>query len=322
MVNRIISLVILLTLAITVAAQDSDTEPNEVILHIAPYQQDCVGVAPQECLIVRFEDETDLSFFYDAIDGFTFEEGFEYTLRVNITEIENPPADASSLQYELVEIVQQFPAHLHGKIWELQSLYDTEIEDPSRYQFLLTDEGVSIKADCNSVGANFTQNPFDIETTFTTLVGCPEDSLELDYVAALNDVTMMSIENGELIMQSSEGQLRFAPPAMEGTEWTLSRVLGIAMMLELDESTPYTLLIEDGQASMQVLCNRATASIDFDGAVLSLSEVAITRAFCGDDPLSDMYPPENVVYYITDSDNLILEDDSGNLYEFVSTTEE
>jgi|GEM_PF-879337 len=315
MINRIISLIVLLAMAITVAAQDDDS--NEVILHVAPYQQDCVGVAPMSCLIVRFDDEEDLTFFYDLIDGFTFEEGFEYTLRVNITEVENPPADASSLNYELVEIEQQFPAHLHGKVWELQSLYGTDIEEPSRYQFQLTDDGAGIKADCNSVGAEFTQNPFDITTTISTLVACPPDSLEADYVDALNAVTMMTVENGELIMQLSEGQLRFAPPSIEGTEWMVSRVLGISMMLELDESTPYTLLIEDGQASMQISCNSGSGAVEIDGAVLRFEPIVTTLMGCSDEPLAGLYPPENVVYSVTESGNLILEDDSGNLYELV-----
>ncbi len=75
----------------------------------------------QNCLVVRYSDEEELSFFYDSIQGFIFEQGFEYTLLVNVTEIENPPADASSLQYELVEVLQKFPAESYDRVWEVQS---------------------------------------------------------------------------------------------------------------------------------------------------------------------------------------------------------
>ncbi|MGB1287416.1 MAG: DUF4377 domain-containing protein [Aggregatilineales bacterium] len=300
----------------------SDTDDTERIIHIAPYQQECTGVGLQQCLIVRFEDETDLTFFYDGIEGFTYEEGFEYTLKINVTERENVPADASSLQYELIEVLQQYPAHLHNKVWELQSLNGTDIEDPTRYTLLVTDEGVSIQADCNTVLANLTLNPFNIETTITTLVACPEDSLEMDFLAALNAASMMTVENGELILQSSEEQLRFAPPAIDGIEWSVTRVLGIAMMIELDGSVPYTLKIntdenedDSDRVAMTIACNNGMGAVDIQGAVLKFAEIATTRAFCQDNPLADVYPPANVVYSINGEGNLILEDSAGTLYE-------
>ena len=124
--NHLITITTLLFLIISITAQD-DPEMDTKTLHIAPYQQNCIGEAPQDCMVIRWDDETDLSLFYDAIDGFEFEEGYEYTLLVNVTERENVPADASSLQYELVEVVQKYPAQLDGKVWELHlSIFDRE----------------------------------------------------------------------------------------------------------------------------------------------------------------------------------------------------
>lgn len=318
MMKHITTIVVLLVSAFTLVAQD-DTEQTGTVIHVAPYQQSCTGVAPQDCLIVRFEDDDDLSFFYDAIEGFSFEEGFEYTLLVNITERENVPADASSLEYELIEILQQFPAHLDGKVWELQSLHRVQIEDPSLYTFMLTDDGVAMKADCNNVLGNLTFDPFDIETTVSTRAMCPPDSLDTEYLAALNAANLISIENGELILQSSDGQLRFAPPSIDGTEWTLTRVLGMATMLELDDSVAYTLQVDDTDVSMAVACNTAGGTIDVDGAILRFTQVAMTKMFCENDPLMGMFPPENVIYYITETGHLILEDETSMLYDFIST---
>jgi len=45
--------------------------------------------------------------FYDKIEGFNFVPGNAYQLTVNVINVENPPADASSKKYELVEIVKQ-----------------------------------------------------------------------------------------------------------------------------------------------------------------------------------------------------------------------
>ena len=321
--KHIMIIAIFLIFALTTAAQE-DAEPNETIIHIAPYQQTCIGEAPQECLVVRFEDDDDLSFFYDDIEGFTFEEGFEYTLLVNITELENVPADASSLAYELIEILQQFPAQLGGRVWELQSLNGMQIEDPSRYTLLLTEEGVVLKADCNTVHADLTFNPFSIETTISTRAMCPEDSLDAEYLAGLNATNLISIENGELILQSSEGQLRFAPPSIDGIEWTLTRVLSMSMMLELDDSVPYTLQIEDTTANMTIACNSAGGTVEFDKAILRFTNVFSTLMGCADEslPLNVMFPPETAIYYITEAGHLVLEDDMTTLYEFVNNKTE
>lgn len=76
-------------------------------LFVGPEQADCVGVVPQKCLLVKETVEDSYSFFYDGIAGFEWEEGFEYELRVTVTELEDPPADGSSLVYELIEVVSK-----------------------------------------------------------------------------------------------------------------------------------------------------------------------------------------------------------------------
>jgi len=45
--------------------------------------------------------------FYDQIEGFEWEPGYTYELRVAVHQVENPPADASSLRYELIEVVDK-----------------------------------------------------------------------------------------------------------------------------------------------------------------------------------------------------------------------
>ncbi len=55
---------------------------------------ECVGVAPTTCLQVKFDKEAEWELFYDSIDGFEYEPGFEYELLITKTDVEDPPADA------------------------------------------------------------------------------------------------------------------------------------------------------------------------------------------------------------------------------------
>ena len=55
------------------------------------------------------ESRCEYGLFYDQIEGFNYEEGYEYEIVVEVTKVENPPADASSLKYTLIEVVSKTP---------------------------------------------------------------------------------------------------------------------------------------------------------------------------------------------------------------------
>ena len=76
-------------------------------LYIDSNLTECVGAAKQKCMLVREDPTSDWEFFYDQIKGFEYQQGYEYKLTVNVTETENPPADASSLKYSLVDILEK-----------------------------------------------------------------------------------------------------------------------------------------------------------------------------------------------------------------------
>lgn len=95
----------IVALAGLVGCQDS--VPDGQLLDVAPYRTACIGVGPMECLQVRREGEDNYSLFYSKIEGFEFEPGYQYTLRVKVTPVENAPADASSERYALLEVVEK-----------------------------------------------------------------------------------------------------------------------------------------------------------------------------------------------------------------------
>lgn len=109
-----ISLFLIATLVLAgCQAQQPSQELSDgtVTFSVGSQQVDCVGVGPQKCLIVNGEN------FYDTIQGFEYQEGYEYELLVKRIEREEPiPADASQFIYELKEVVSKNPVIPEGCI--------------------------------------------------------------------------------------------------------------------------------------------------------------------------------------------------------------
>ena len=81
-----------------------------VVMDIAPQRVPCVGVGPMQCLSVREHPDTAWTLLFDGIEGFSFEPGYQYTIRVAVRTVNNPPADGSSVAYRLLALITKVPA--------------------------------------------------------------------------------------------------------------------------------------------------------------------------------------------------------------------
>jgi hypothetical protein len=78
--------------------------PERATFSVAPYKLPCSGMMPMLCLMVA-QNGGEQQFFYSPIGGFEFQWGHSYELSVRVEDVANPPADASSKRYTLLEIV-------------------------------------------------------------------------------------------------------------------------------------------------------------------------------------------------------------------------
>lgn len=85
-------------------------EPRVIDLYVADHTAPCTGVAPMTCLLVREDPDAEWDYHYFGIEGFDYEPGYFYHLRVEITPVENPPIDGSSTSWRLLEIIDKTPA--------------------------------------------------------------------------------------------------------------------------------------------------------------------------------------------------------------------
>jgi hypothetical protein len=101
---------LLLGLLFCLACEKEDL-PREIIMKVRDTKATCVGAhGPMECLQVQTGDKIGTQqweFHYDGIQGFTYEPGYIYTLRVKTKKLKNPPADASDTEYRLLEVVSR-----------------------------------------------------------------------------------------------------------------------------------------------------------------------------------------------------------------------
>lgn len=99
------------------ACKDDD-KPTDIVKEIAMSVSSETGIMyalfdtdkeyPIECMLVKTEDNSKewQPLAFDAIEGFTYERGHEYELRVKRTILANPPMDAPDRTYSLVSILQ------------------------------------------------------------------------------------------------------------------------------------------------------------------------------------------------------------------------
>ncbi len=82
---------------------------TEKILYVNAKWVPCSGVAPMQCLQVRENLQDNWRLHYGVIEGFTFEPGYLYELKIREETIANPPADGSSKKWTLVEVLRKTP---------------------------------------------------------------------------------------------------------------------------------------------------------------------------------------------------------------------
>jgi len=206
-------------------------------LYVAHFKVDCVGVGPMECMQIRETPDGDWQMFYDRIEGFEYEEGYEYELKVHTEKVENPPMDASSLRWILDEVVSKTAvsseegagARLLSGEWVLDSFSDELLAeadtDPSEALEVLASKGGAVSIAFmddgrvgGSSGCNQYTGSYEIvgghSLSFGPLAGtrkmCPPPMMELEalMLQMLNTVEGVYIRDGsKLELYGADDQL-------------------------------------------------------------------------------------------------------------------
>ncbi|RZT41362.1 META and DUF4377 domain-containing protein [Cupriavidus agavae] len=83
------------------------TGGTEKIVYIDSQRVECTGVGKMQCYRWRDAADKPWQFWYGPIEGLDFEPGVAYKLRVKEYQVPNPPADASAIRWQVLEIVER-----------------------------------------------------------------------------------------------------------------------------------------------------------------------------------------------------------------------
>lgn len=195
---------------------------EEKVLWINSAKLPCSGVGPMSCLQIQEGDEIQegkWQNFYSNIEGFDYQPGNIYQIKVSIFKLPDPiPADASSLGYRLVEVISQEPDRTLRltDIWKVIEL--GEIKNPMAREKALTMEiNISERrvfgfSGCNTFRggiAKVTEKELIFGNLASTMMACGEtenmlERLMSDQLAATRNYT---IENRNLFLRNEEGKL-------------------------------------------------------------------------------------------------------------------
>jgi heat shock protein HslJ len=180
--------ILLIVLGIGLAAGMPSENADEKVLYIGPQSVPCYGVAPQMCLLVKENQSQRYSLFYDNIQGFCYEPGYSYVIRVKEESVSNPPADASSKKWTLFEVISKTgnvtASSLEGVSWSLDSLLNIKGETvcalpDAEITALFRDVRISGNAGCNRYDAAYKSNGSNLTfgPILSTLMMCVDKAI-------------------------------------------------------------------------------------------------------------------------------------------------
>ncbi len=187
--------------------------------YVAPLQADCEVVGPQKCFLVRRSPNENWIMLYSPINGFDYEPGFSYRIKVQRKRVKHPPADGSKYEYVLLEELEKkdvtsdiVPTDLTGRDWKLEYMRCDNVaylvEDAVPFIRFEEDGKVNGFAGCNNFFGSYTLEgrTLRIGEVGTNRKMCAETmDLEKAFLKMLSMELRALFDNGKLILSSNDG---------------------------------------------------------------------------------------------------------------------
>ena len=314
-----------------------EVKPPEKLVIVGPNRVECEGEGPQLCMLVKESREGDWQLFYDQIEGFEFEEGYQYQIRVREEQVENPPAGGSSILWVLVDQYskEKSPASdLEGVLWRMVSYRNADSEMVQSFPEVKSIAGFENGQVTGNTGCNNYNGTYDVDGNrisfgpmASTLMACPppETEQEQGYLSALGMVSTFAVDGDNLEMMNEAGEVVLAYEAMESvsltaTPWIVSRYNnGRGGMTSVIIGTEITAnFTEDGVVSGSAGCNSYNAPFEAEEDMISIGLVAVTQKLCSEpegmmeQEAEYLSALQNAAVYTISEDRIEIRDEGGS----------
>jgi len=316
MLKSIITKKGILSLLIVFGSVASAMAADVIRLMVKEDRASCTGVAPMNCLQVKYKNSKNWELFYSEIQGFKHREGYRYTLSVIRTKRKNVPADASAYTYKLKKVIKKEkitvkPSSTKDPLlaaanqkWTLTRINGKAVN--SDLVFINLDEKgnkFNGSGGCNGIFGSFSYAPKSRSLTIgniaSTMMACSDEKvnkLESEFTKALGDQTFRLETSGTTLTfyKGKVKALEFRTEANNANDiwnfigknrWKLIQMEGLTQ-----ENSPITISfnIEDHRFSGNSGCNNYFGSYEAGSTSIAFGSAASTRRACMDQALNEM----------------------------------
>jgi len=176
---------------------------NEYTYWVNSYQVTCGGVGKMSCLLVQKADIAEVGEwqnFSSKIEGFEFEPGYLYKLKVKEEAVENPPADASSIKYTLVEVLEKTedPKFKINNSWLIISINGEAVEVGTGR------ENAALEFSIPDMRKKFDDGIIEFGPIAGTMMMCPNMTIPEKLDATLPLIKLFELDGDQLILKDAD----------------------------------------------------------------------------------------------------------------------
>jgi len=290
------------------------SQEEEMTLYIAEHTGKCIDGAQEPCLLYRSDPNGDYEPFKGQIEGFVYEPGFTYELRVLRTLLDEPAADSAIFRWTLLEVVSQTASIAAGGSITVPSLYgalSVEAVQPERYTLQFNEDGSYwVQLDCNRGSGEYMLQPdgsLELGPATSTLMGCPNDTQDSVYADFLYQAVRLKEEGDTLYIELKDnaGMMEFVrllpdpvvndqtTPGLEeltGKGWLWAGTTGPMVSTTIEAMDRYTLeFLPDGTLHALVDCNNMSGTYTYENGSLQIVPGPMTKMACPEGSMGNEY---------------------------------
>ncbi|WP_299394441.1 DUF4377 domain-containing protein [uncultured Gelidibacter sp.] len=182
---------------------------SEKIIYVKNASVACADDASQKCLQIKTSEDAPWTNFSGTIDGFDYEEGNFYKLKVSVSSAENTSAEAPQPSYTLVRIEEQTktPLTLDNGFWIVVDILD-QTRLPRNPVFSISENQIKGNTSCNKFLGSLELDAKKFKTSIakTTDMGCKTNEVEYLFVENLPHVKRYKIKGDSLLLMDKHNK--------------------------------------------------------------------------------------------------------------------